>query len=96
MTVRNTKTGERRSIAASPADGRFGLFGYVGLLPNTALFQGVLNLENGYLVTDGRMKTNLPGVFAAGDVRAKSLRQVVTATADGAIAAVEAEKYLHG
>lgn len=96
MTVRNTKTGERRSIAASPADGLFGLFGYVGLLPNTALFQGVLNLENGYLVTDGRMKTNLPGVFAAGDVRAKSLRQVVTATADGAIAAVEAEKYLHG
>ena len=96
MTVRNTKTGERRSIAANPADGLFGLFGYVGLLPNTALFQGVLNLENGYLVTDGRMKTNLPGVFAAGDVRAKSLRQVVTATADGAIAAVEAEKYLHG
>jgi thioredoxin reductase (NADPH) len=51
-------------------------------------------MEGGYLVTDADMKTNIPGVYAAGDVRVKSLRQVVTATADGAIAAVQAEKYI--
>ena len=51
-------------------------------------------MENGYIVTDADMKTNIDGVFAAGDCRVKSLRQVVTATADGAIAAVQAEKYI--
>jgi len=52
-------------------------------------------MENGYIKTDDDMKTNIPGVFAAGDNRVKSLRQVVTATADGAIAAVQAEKYIN-
>ena len=51
-------------------------------------------MEGGYLLTDADMRTNLPGVFAAGDIRKKSLRQVVTAAADGAIAAVQAERYL--
>ena len=51
-------------------------------------------MEHGYIVTDADMKTNIPGVFAAGDIRVKSLRQVVTAAADGAIAAVQCEKYL--
>ena len=50
--------------------------------------------ENGYILTDADMRTDVEGVFAAGDVRAKSLRQVVTAAADGAIAAVQAGKYL--
>ena len=50
--------------------------------------------ERGYVLTDDRMRTSTPGLFAAGDVRAKSLRQVVTAVSDGAIAAVEAEKHL--
>jgi thioredoxin reductase (NADPH) len=50
--------------------------------------------ETGYIITDENMLTNIPGVFAAGDVRQKMLRQVVTATADGAIAAVVAEKYV--
>lgn len=53
-------------------------------------------MENGYIVTDDDMKTNIPGVFAAGDIRKKSLRQVVTAAADGAIAAVQAEKFIEG
>ena len=50
--------------------------------------------ENGYIKTDDNMHTNIPGVFAAGDIRVKSLRQVVTAAADGAIAAMQAEKYI--
>ena len=50
--------------------------------------------DAGYIITDADMKTNMEGVFAAGDIRVKSLRQVVTATADGAIAAVQAEKYI--
>ena len=51
-------------------------------------------MDNGYIRTDDNMHTNIPGVFAAGDIRVKSLRQVVTAAADGAIAAMQAEKYL--
>ena len=62
-------------------------------IPPTDLLPA-LELENGYIRVDREMRTNLPGVFAAGDIRKKSLRQVVTAAADGAIAAVQAEKYL--
>jgi thioredoxin reductase (NADPH) len=72
-----------------------GLFIFVGYLPDSELIKDVVTCdEAGYIVTDELMKTNIPGVFAAGDLRAKSLRQVVTATADGAIAAVQAEKYV--
>ena len=58
------------------------------------VFKDILTLERGYIVTDENMKTNIDGIFAAGDVRVKSLRQVVTAASDGAIAAVQAEKYI--
>jgi len=94
MIVRNTKTGELTTIEADEEDGMFGLFGFIGLLPNTKLFEGLLDMENGYIKTDDNMHTNLPGVFAAGDLRVKSLRQVVTAAADGAIAAMQAEHYI--
>ncbi len=94
LTVRNVKTGVLTVIKAAPEDGMLGLFGFVGYLPNTGLFADQLPLENGYVSTDADMRTALPGVFAAGDVRVKSLRQVVTAAADGAIAAVQAERYL--
>lgn len=94
MIVKNTKTGELTTIEADPDDGILGLFGFIGLLPNTGLFEGQIDMENGYVLTDDNMHTNLPGVFAAGDLRKKSLRQVVTAAADGAIAAMQAEKYL--
>ena len=94
LTVKNVKTGELTEIRASQEDGMLGLFGFVGYLPNTGLFQDQLPLENGYIRTDEDMRTAIPGVFAAGDVRLKSLRQVVTAAADGAIAAVQAERYL--
>ncbi|MGN0792606.1 MAG: thioredoxin-disulfide reductase [Christensenellales bacterium] len=94
MTVKNTKTGEITAIEADAEDGIFGLFGFVGLLPDSDLFSGMINMENGYILTDEDMRTSLPGVFAAGDVRKKSLRQVITAAADGAIAAMQAEHYI--
>jgi thioredoxin reductase (NADPH) len=96
ITIRNIKTGEITNIEASEDDGIMGVFVFVGYDPISELFQGVIEMENDYIITDVDMRTNIPGVFAAGDIRKKSLRQVVTATADGAIAAVQAEKYVEG
>ncbi|WP_416197542.1 MAG: thioredoxin-disulfide reductase [Sporanaerobacter sp.] len=95
MTVKDTVTGEEREIVADEEDGTFGVFVFIGLIPETKIFEGKVNMEKGYIPTDQDMKTNVPGVFAAGDCRVKSLRQVVTATADGAIAATQAEKYIN-
>ncbi|MDR1194076.1 MAG: thioredoxin-disulfide reductase [Peptococcaceae bacterium] len=94
LTLRNVKTGILTAIDADEEDGMLGLFGFIGYLPCSALFEGQLAMENGYILTDEDTRTSVPGVFAAGDVRRKSLRQVVTAAADGAIAAMQAEKYL--
>ncbi|WP_369282782.1 thioredoxin-disulfide reductase [Oscillibacter sp. GMB15532] len=94
MVIKNTKTGELTTVEADEEDGMFGLFGFIGLLPNTKLYEGAVDMENGYIRTDDNMHTNLPGVFAVGDLRVKSLRQVVTAAADGAIAAMQAEHYI--
>ena len=94
ITVKNVKTGALSTLRADPADGMLGLFGFTGYTPNTGLFTGQLALEEGYISTGEDMGVGLPGVFAAGDVRRKSLRQVVTACADGAVAAVAAERYL--
>ena len=95
MLVKNVKTGEITTIEADEEDGLFGLFGFIGLIPNTEIFaDSKLNMENGYIVTDEDMHTNIEGVYAAGDVRKKSLRQVVTAAADGAIASSQVEHYL--
>ncbi|MBQ2930383.1 MAG: thioredoxin-disulfide reductase [Clostridia bacterium] len=94
MTVRNVVTGETSVIRASEEDGTFGLFGFVGFAPNSALFEGKVDMERGYIVTDEDMHTSVPGVFAAGDLRVKSLRQVITAAADGAIAAMQCAKYI--
>ncbi|MHB9035160.1 MAG: thioredoxin-disulfide reductase [Armatimonadota bacterium] len=81
-----------REIINVPVDGVFIL---IGLDPNTKMLQGQIDLdEQGYIITDENMHTNIPGVFAAGDVRQKLLRQIVTACADGAIAATAAEKYI--
>lgn len=94
MTVKNVKTGEERRVEANEDDGTFGLFGFIGFLPQSSIFEGVLDMENGYIKTNENMETNVRGVYAAGDIRVKSVRQVVTAAADGAIAALAAEKYL--
>lgn len=93
MIVKNVKTGETRRIEADSKDGIFGVFGFIGSIPNSQLFEGIVKMdERGYILTDEDMHTNIPGVYAAGDIRVKSLRQVVTATADGAIAAVQVER----
>ena len=78
-----------------PADsGTFGVFVFAGYVPATDLVRGVVELDDhGYVVTHDYLETSVPGVYAAGDLRVKNLRQVVTATADGAIAAVELERY---
>lgn len=96
MVIENTVTGERTTIEAPEEDGTFGVFVFIGFDPHAQLFEGKLSMENGYILTDEDMRTSIPGVFAAGDVRKKSLRQVVTAAADGAIAASMANKYLEG
>lgn len=93
IRLRNKKTGEIRQITAEEG-GMLGLFVFVGLTPNSQLFEGKLALDQGYVKTDENMHTSLPGVFAAGDLRVKSLRQIITAAADGAIAAMEAQRYL--
>ena len=72
-----------------------GVFVAIGRIPNTDLFKGQLELDSGgYITADETTKTNLPGVFAVGDVRTKPLRQIVTATADGAVASKFAEEYI--
>lgn len=88
VTLKNVKTGELSDLPVS------GLFVAVGQTPATEGLKGV-ELDGGYIVTDEEMRTSLPGVFAAGDVRKKTLRQVVTAMADGAIAAESAIKFLN-
>jgi len=94
IVLKNKKTGEIQDIKAQ--DSMMGVFIFVGYKPITKLFEGKLKMERGYIKTDEDMKTSITGVYAAGDARVKNLRQVVTATADGAIAAVHAEKYLEG
>lgn len=72
-----------------------GLFIYVGSIPNTDFIKGVIKLdEEGYIITSENLETNIPGIFAAGDVRKKSLRQISTSVGDGALAAITAERYL--
>lgn len=94
MTIKNLKTGETTTISADPDHGTFGVFVFVGNIPQTELFKDILELDSGYIVTDEDMRTEIPGVYAAGDVRKKTLRQVITAAADGAIAAFVAGKDL--
>lgn len=89
VTLTDIPTGEQREIKID------GLFVSIGRQPATELFAGQIALDaQGYIVADESTKTSLAGVFVAGDVRTKTLRQVVTAAADGAVAAHEAEQYL--
>ncbi|GAA0775387.1 thioredoxin-disulfide reductase [Clostridium subterminale] len=89
LTIKNRKTGEVSTLEVN------GCFVFVGYLPISELFKDKVNMtERGDIITDEEMRTNIPGVFAAGDVREKSLRQVITAAADGAIAATNAEHYI--
>ena len=92
---KNNQSGEIFEYKVSEEDGTFGVFVFIGYKPQTELLKGKVQLnEQGYIETNENMETNLPGVYAAGDLRPKLLRQVVTAVADGAIAATSAEKYV--
>ena len=89
VTVRNLITGEKSSLELD------GLFISIGRSPATELFYGQLELDDaGYIIADESTKTNIPGVYAVGDVRTKQVRQIVTAAADGAVAAHQIEEYL--
>lgn len=88
LVLKNRETGETSELKVD------GCFVFVGYDPISKLFEEQIEMENGYIVTDDDMKTNIPGVFAAGDIRKKLLRQVITAAADGAIAATAAEHYI--
>lgn len=93
LTYRNRKTGEVTVYEAEDGDS-FGIFVFAGYEPATGLVKGVAELnEQGYVITDRQQKTSADGLYAAGDVCVKNLRQVVTAVGDGAMAATELEKY---
>ncbi len=93
LVIENVKTGKLTTIEASEEDGMMGVFVFIGLVPNSIIYPDEIKDHRGYIITNEEMETSIPGVFAAGDIRVKSLRQVVTATADGAIAAVNAARY---
>ncbi len=94
IRFKNTESGEITEYSAQNGD-TFGVFVFVGYAPATDLVSGVVDLnDQGYIITDSEQRTNIEGVYAAGDVCIKPLRQVVTATGDGALAATALEKYV--
>lgn len=95
IIVENVKTHEISELK-SEDNGPIGVFIFVGYIPQTDIFEGIIDLDHGYIKTDDDMKTEIEGVFAVGDTRVKSVRQMVTAAGDGCIAAVVANRYLEG
>lgn len=89
LQLRNVKTGGKSNLSVS------GVFIAVGLKPNIEYLRGLLSLsDGGFIPVNGNMETEVPGIFAAGDIRAGSIRQVIAAAGDGAIAAIAAEAYI--
>lgn len=89
VVLKNLKTGELEQIDLDTC------FEFIGYVPNTEIFEGILEMsKQKYVITNEKMETGIPGVFAAGDVREKELKQVSTAVGDGAVAGVGAEKYI--
>lgn len=88
LSVRHVKTGE---VSELPVDG---VFIAVGITPNSRPYEGLVEMEQGYICADETGETSVPGIYAAGDVRTKQLRQIITAAADGANAVTSAERYL--
>lgn len=91
ITILDRNSGESRTIVEEKG---MGVFVFAGYVPNTGWLDGVVELDKGYIVTTPQGETNVKGIFAAGDVRIKELRQVVTAVSDGATAATTMEKYV--
>jgi len=91
LKLRNVVTGEKSTQQVA------GVFVAIGFNPNTAYLKGLLPLdEAGYIITNEKMETSVPGILAAGDIRSNSIRQVISAAGDGATAAIYAERYLTG
>ena len=89
--ILNKKTGEKNDLAVD------GVFVAVGITPNSEIFRGSVEMDPaGYIAAGEDGRTNVPGIFAAGDVRTKALRQIVTAVADGANCVASVEAYLNG
>lgn len=88
LSISNVKTGEKQELPVQ------GVFIAVGITPESSAFAGLVEMEHGYIKAGEDGKTSAPGIFAAGDVRTKQLRQIITAAADGANAVTSAERYL--
>lgn len=88
LKISNVKTGEKRTLSLQ------GVFIAVGITPESQAFEGLVEMEKGYIKAGEDCATSAPGIFAAGDVRKKNLRQIITAAADGANAVTSAEHYL--
>ncbi|NOX63325.1 MAG: thioredoxin-disulfide reductase [Chloroflexi bacterium] len=88
VTLKNVKTGETREFPTE------GVFIFIGHEPNGWMFEGQLEMKDGYIVTDRNMHASVPGVFAAGEIQDNHFRQVATSVGQGAMAAMEAEKFL--
>ena len=89
VVLKNKKTG---NLTEMPIEG---IFTFIGMIPRTDLFKDIIEMDNyGYILTDENMETSIPGVYACGDVRQKSVRQIANAVGDGAIAAIFTEKYI--
>ena len=89
LFLKNVKSGQALHLAVN------GVFIAVGIKPLSSAFEGVVEMENGYIRAGEDGKTSVPGIFAAGDVRTKALRQIITAAADGANAVTSVERYLN-
>ena len=91
LRLRNVLTGEKSVLAIS------GIFVAIGFKPNTDYLKGILSLDaTGAIITNEKMETEVPGIFAAGDIRSGSIRQVIAAAGDGAVAAIYAERFIAG
>jgi thioredoxin reductase (NADPH) len=88
ISLEDTKTAAMKDLAVD------GVFIFIGYRPNTEYFPGEILNEYGEVMVDSRMRTSIPGLFAAGDLRSDSIRQIVAAAADGATAALSAYDYL--
>ena len=88
LTLENKKTGEQSQLECNV------VFFFAGMAPQTALVEMLRKDEAGYIITDEKMQTSVPGLFAAGDIRSKPFRLIVTATSDGAIAANSAKEMI--
>ena len=95
IIIENVKTSELKELKSDNND-PIGVFIFIGYIPQTNIFKDKIAMNYGYIITDDDMKTNIEGVFAAGDIRDKSVRQMVTACGDGCTAAVIANRYLEG